>query len=56
MPSNYAPNLPTEPTDALSTPTTTIDKDMQQFYITILSIVAIVALSMVIIYAMKRSP
>ena len=51
---NYAPNLPTEPIDVPSTPTTTNDKDMQQFYITALSIVSLVILAMILIYSMRR--
>jgi hypothetical protein len=64
MHGNYNPNLPTEPPVTSPTPTTTIDKDMQQFYIVVLSIVALTILSisivallilaMILIYAMRR--
>jgi hypothetical protein len=54
MGSNYAPTIPTEPTTTLSSPTTTNDKDTQQFYTTILSIVALSILAMILIYAMRR--
>ena len=54
MHGKYNPNLPTEPTTISSTPTIINDKDMQQFYTTVLSIVALVILAMILIYAMRR--
>jgi hypothetical protein len=54
MHGKYNPTIPTESTTTSSTPTTTNDSDMQQFYTVVLSIVALSILAMILIYAMRR--